>query len=138
MTRAPRFQITRALRTGIPELDRDHEELIGHINAIAELEEVAGPHETVAALEKFRAHLAEHFTSEEVSLRAVRYPRTDAHLTHHAEILVTLDRLIEDIRRDVPLEAPVSDICFHELIATVLFRDMRFINWLADQKLRGA
>ena len=87
MTRAPRFQITRALRTGIPELDRDHEELIGHINAIAELEEVAGPHETVAALEKFRGHLAEHFTSEEVSLRAVRYPRTDAHLTHHAEIV---------------------------------------------------
>lgn len=138
MTMVPRFQITSSFRTGIQKLDDDHQELVEHINAIAELEETAGAPRTLAALENFHKILTEHFGAEEASLRAAHYPGANAHLKHHAEILVALDRLIEDIRRDVPLEAPVASICFHELISVVLLRDMRFINWLTDRKLRGA
>lgn len=137
-TGMPRFRITESLRTGIPELDKDHEQLIDHINAIAEVEGAAGSKETLEALERFRAHLVRHFLIEENNLMEVSYPRIEAHRKHHAEILAALDRLMDDIRRNEVLEAPAAHICYHELVSAVLFRDMQFVNWLADRQMDRA
>ncbi len=133
-----RFRITESLRTGVPALDNDHEQLIEHINAMAELEDSAGSEEMLEALERFHAHLVRHFQAEESNLREVAYPRIEAHLKHHADILKALDRLMDDIRRNEPIEGSAAQICYHELVSAVLFRDMQFVNWLADRALAQA
>lgn len=131
-----RFSITPALHTGIAELDQDHQKLIDHINDIAAKERSSNHEVVLRALAEFRAELIDHFRTEETRLEAANYPLLHAHARHHSEILAALDRLMEDIRKDEPIEGRAAFICFHELVSVVLLRDMHFINWMEDKKLR--
>jgi len=128
-----RFKFTESVRTGIKHLDDDHLNLISRINSVAELEPFADTVAIINALSEFRTDLAKHFQSEEAHLKAVDYPKLAYHARHHEETINALDQLMRDIENGEPIEGTVADICYHELISTVLRRDMEFINWLADR-----
>lgn len=128
-----KFEFTVSLQTGIDHLDEDHRDLISRINSIAELEQTSDATAIIGALLSFRDDLTKHFRSEETHLKAVVYPKYSFHARHHEETLIALDRLINDIRSGELIEGTVADICYHELVSTVLRRDMEFINWLADR-----
>lgn len=126
------FQFSESLRTGIEALDADHRALIDDINRIEAAEQNLDAPALMKMMSEFRASLAGHFREEENQLRSVGYPRRDAHSRHHAETLVTLDRLIRDMEAGQPIDGGVANACFHEVVSAVLLQDMRFLNWLAD------
>lgn len=128
-----KFEFAASFQTGIGHLDEDHSNLVSCINSIAELEQVSDTTAIIDALSEFRSDLAKHFQSEEVHLKAVGYPKFSFHSRHHEETINALDRLICDIQNGEPIEGMVADICYHELISTVLRRDMEFVNWMADR-----
>ena len=128
-----RFNFTESIQTGNRRLDEEHRNLISRINSIAELEQFSDSMGIISALSEFKADLAQHFQSEEAHLKAVGYPKFSFHARHHEETINALDRLIRDIQNGEPIEGVVADICYHELISTVLRRDMEFVNWMADR-----
>lgn len=130
------FELNHTLRTGIADLDADHLHLVEHVNAIADAEKAGSIDALLARIAAFKNDLAEHFRGEEEHLRAVHYPKTGAHARHHAEIIVALDRLMRDVETGAVTAGEIAATCYHELISTVLLRDMQFVNWLADQQLR--
>ncbi|GIK96276.1 MAG: hypothetical protein BroJett029_04850 [Alphaproteobacteria bacterium] len=127
------FVLPASLLTGIEKLDEDHRHLVTCVNVIAEAEHNADQGEVLDRLTDFKVDLAEHFEAEENYLRAVNYPRRNAHATHHAEVIVALDRLARDLKAGDRTEG-IAHACFHELISAVLLRDMQFLNWLADRQ----
>jgi len=129
------FVLPTSLLTGIDKLDEDHRQLVGRVNAIAEAERNANQPALLEGLGAFRADLEEHFEAEEAHLRAVNYPKQSAHATHHAEVIVALDRLVRDLRSGDRTDG-VAHTCFNELVTAVLLRDMQFLNWLADRAMR--
>lgn len=128
-----KFEFAASFQTGIGHLDEDHSNLVSCINSIAELEQASDTTTIVDALAEFRGDLATHFESEERHLEAVGYPKFSFHRRHHEETLSALDRLIGNVQIGEPIEGTIADICFHELVSTVLRRDMEFVNWLADR-----
>ena len=129
------FVLPASLVRGIEKLDEDHRHLVGRVNAIAEAERNADQPALLNGLGAFKADLAEHFAAEESYLRAVNYPKQGAHATHHAEVIVALDRLVRDLKNGDRTDG-IAHTCFNEQVTAVLLRDMQFLNRLADREIR--
>lgn len=131
-----KFALTDVMLTGIKAIDDDHLDLIAHVNAIHEREQAGNTAALLAALSEFKADLARHFAAEEVHMRAANFPDVGLHGSHHAEMLATLDRLMQDVARGKSADGEVARDCYHELVSVLLLKDMQFVNWLADRGRR--
>lgn len=129
------YVLPSSLLTGIADLDEDHRQLIACVNVIAAAERQADHAALLDGLAAFKADLVGHFEAEERHLQAVDYPRHSAHATHHAEVIVALDRLARGLKTGDRTEG-IAHTCFHELVTAVLLRDIQFLNWLADRRMR--
>lgn len=127
------FKLLESAHTGIEHLDAEHQNLISGINAIARSERSANTARAIDALSQFKMDLIAHFQNEEAELERVNYPEFSNHARHHADIIDALDRLACEIEDGKSGKEAVSSYCYHELMSTVLRRDMEFINWLADR-----
>ena len=128
------FKLLEGAQTGIEHLDAEHSNLVSNINTIADSERSPDTAATIDALSQFKANLWAHFQNEEAELKARDYPEFSDHARHHADTIDALDGLIRDVQDGAALEEPASSYCYHELMSTVLRRDMEFINWLADRQ----
>jgi hemerythrin-like metal-binding protein len=79
-------------RIGIPEVDHEHRELIGLINALHTRLVEPGPGAGIGAfLGELHAQIAAHFALEEKVMRSRRYAEFDDHKHDH-------ERLLDEIR----------------------------------------
>jgi hemerythrin len=79
-------------RIGIPEVDHEHQELIGLINSLHG--RLVGPGQGVGVVEflgELHAQIASHFALEEKVMRSGRYAEFDDHKQDH-------ERLLDEIR----------------------------------------
>lgn len=91
-----------AMRIGVPEVDFEHEELIGVINTLGELLQTGDAPETVRSLlGEIHAQIEGHFALEEKIMRECGFMGYEAHKEDH-------DRLLEQIR-DIMNEAKTLD-----------------------------
>jgi hemerythrin len=79
-------------RIGIPEVDHEHRELIGLINALhGRLSDAASTGEIGEFLGELHAQISAHFALEEKVMRSMRYAEFDDHKRDH-------ERLLDEIR----------------------------------------
>lgn len=131
------FALTEAMLTGLPQLDGEHQDLVLCINRLEDAERNGDLAEVLRLLAVFKSGLADHFDREEAYLGLIRFPRMDNHAKHHAETIVALERIIEDVRAGMRALGDVAAHCFNELLQAVLLMDMQVINWRADRQLTG-
>ncbi|MCR4378118.1 MAG: hemerythrin family protein [Rhodospirillales bacterium] len=90
------------MRLGVPEVDFEHEELIGVINALGDLLQAGNSPDTIQLLlGKIHAQIEGHFALEEKIMRDRGFVGYEAHKEDH-------DRLLEQIR-DIMTEAKTLD-----------------------------
>ena len=97
-----------AMKVGVPEVDFEHEELVGVINALGDLIQKGGPLERIQALlSDINAQIEAHFALEEKIMRERGYVGYEAHKEDH-------DRLLEQIRDIMDEAATVDENVLHE------------------------
>lgn len=131
------FSLLPSMLTGIAHMDAEHHDLVGAINRIHEAEKRGSGPDVLKRLAEFRDHLAGHFEHEESYLALQQYPARDAHAKHHAESLVALDRMIEELSEGGIELGDIAAGCFSELLGAILMMDMRFLNWQAEMERRA-
>lgn len=125
------FDLPQSFLTDIAQLDREHRDLVVHINAVAELERVGDKNGVLAALALFIADLAEHFRREEDLFYRLGYPKLVEHTNHHRETMTALYRLTRDIEGGELANPRATHACLHELLSSIIRIDKEFANWLA-------
>ena len=90
------------MRLGVPEVDFEHEELIGVINTLGELLQANDASDIIPSLlAEIHAQIEAHFALEEKLMRDQGFLGYEAHKEDH-------DRLLEQIR-DIMSEAKTLD-----------------------------
>lgn len=92
----PLLEWRQEFETGIAEVDHEHRELVGLINALHDRLEACAPKETVAAfLGEVFARISAHFALEEAVMREHRYDEYAEHKADHERLLDELGDIME-------------------------------------------
>ncbi|MGW8182189.1 MAG: bacteriohemerythrin [bacterium] len=90
------IKLEDSLKLDIPEIDCQHERLIGLINRLHEaMTQGAGRAVLDERLSQLLVHTQEHFAYEEQQMLQHNYPETDAHRAEHHRLLQHLLDLTE-------------------------------------------
>lgn len=90
-------QWTRRLLVGIPEIDRQHRELVELINRISDRIAAGDEQEVVTALiEQLERDTEVHFAAEERLMDAHAYHDSAAHKAEHREMLADIHRYCDE------------------------------------------
>jgi hemerythrin len=88
-----RIEWSQALSTSVPEIDAQHKELIGRINALLDACSSNKPREEVGKVIVFlEGYVVTHFGAEERLMQASGYP---GYARHHEEHGIFIDRVAE-------------------------------------------
>ncbi|HEY0833300.1 MAG TPA: bacteriohemerythrin [Azospirillum sp.] len=87
MRQAVPFEWSDTLATGIPEIDRQHVELVGLFRQLTTLERQGDRAGVRAALEGLIGHVCRHFDDEERLMREHHYAELPAHAQSHDQLL---------------------------------------------------
>ena len=75
------------LSIGVPEIDRDHQQLIKYLNDFYDAAQEGHAHKAVArTLIRLMEYTRDHFAREEKVMAAVEYPHIEAHKKAHREL----------------------------------------------------
>ena len=97
-----------AMKLGVPEVDFEHEELIGVLNALGDMLQKGGTLESIQALlGDIHAQIEAHFALEERIMREHGFAGYEAHKEDH-------DRLLEQIRDIMDEAASVDKEVLHD------------------------
>jgi len=86
-----------AFATGIPDVDHEHQELIGLINRLYEA--MAGENASITVMDflgEIYAHVAAHFALEEKIMRERKYDHYQEHKADHEKLLDELRDIMDD------------------------------------------
>jgi len=102
---------SETMKLGVPEVDFEHEELIGVINALGDLLQKGEPLDSIQALlGEIHAQIEAHFALEEKIMRERGFAGYEAHKEDH-------DRLLEQIRDIMTEAAEVDEQVLHDHLA---------------------
>ncbi|WMW81749.1 bacteriohemerythrin [Undibacterium cyanobacteriorum] len=94
------FEWNQQLSVGNPQIDADHQTLIGLVN---EFGDTAAKHPDATQLERILQKLIEytstHFEREETLMREIGYAKTREHLNQHAKLLAR----VHDLQKEMQL-----------------------------------
>jgi len=77
----------------IPQLDDDHERLLGHVNGLIAAVASKAPAGVRSALSELRSETEAHFAREETLMLEAQYPRIEQHRAKHQQLLRALRTL---------------------------------------------
>ena len=86
-----------AFATGIPDVDHEHQELIGLINKLYEA--MSGENASITVMDflgEIYAHVAAHFALEEKIMRERKYDHYQEHKADHEKLLDELRDIMDD------------------------------------------
>ena len=95
------MDIDRSLfETGIPVIDRQHDEYVDMVERLVLLCEKGGmdPEDIRSEVKKIVRYALEHFDDEEFLMRSVNYPAYDQHLKKHNEFRSRLDEFLKILK----------------------------------------
>jgi hemerythrin len=98
------------LSIGVPELDRQHRELLERIDAFEDAVLAREPTAAARTLSFLREYVRLHFAAEEALMAAVAYPARLAHEAEHARFTAAVDALAESLATHGPSAALVHRI----------------------------
>lgn len=92
-------------RIGIDEVDHEHQQLIGLINALhASLGAERSPEGIEAVLGEIFARISAHFALEEKDMQARDYPERPAHKADHERLLDDLRDIMDEVHEQGVLD----------------------------------
>ncbi len=77
----------------VPELDEDHQRLLGRVNALIAAVASKAPAGVQSALSELRSETEAHFAREETLMLEAQYPRFEQHRARHQRLLRALGTL---------------------------------------------
>jgi hemerythrin len=77
----------------VPELDEDHQRLLGRVNALIAAVASKAPASVQSALSELRSETMAHFAREETLMIEAQYPRLEQHRASHQRLLRALGTL---------------------------------------------
>lgn len=84
----------------VPEMDREHQVLIGHMNTVHSLHQArAGRAVIGAALDELVAYTRKHFADEEAHMARIGYPGLRTHAGIHQQLLERVGAFAADFAR---------------------------------------
>jgi hemerythrin len=98
--RSPRELVMRlawdeSLSVGVPEIDRQHQEIVRQLRELAEeVSRPVTPEELRRKVERLRDYVEGHFETEEVWMRAQGYPHAASHQASHRLANELLERAV--------------------------------------------
>lgn len=100
-------------RTGIAEVDHEHQELVELINALDEEVRKSDDSDVEGFFGDLLAAISSHFALEERAMREARYPELNAHKRDH-------ERLLDDLRDIMDSEAATEADARSNALGTAL------------------
>jgi methyl-accepting chemotaxis protein len=127
----PLVEWSGALSVGDPEIDRQHQRLVGIINGFHEAMATKMPQSVIGdLLNKLNAHALDHFRYEEERMRAAHYPQFAEHQEQHAAML----RDVKDMQSQFK-QGTLSQLEFMKLLKNwmtqhILKTDKQYVPYL--------
>ncbi|HEX9402335.1 MAG TPA: bacteriohemerythrin [Anaeromyxobacter sp.] len=91
------------LLTGIDEIDAQHRELFGRVNALLESSRSHRSREEVVRLLEFLgSYVVDHFASEERMMVEGAYPKLEGHRAEHRQLVKELEILRHELKSEGP------------------------------------
>ena len=114
------LQWTTALSVGVPEIDAQHRELFGRVDAL--LDAMLANDRSVSArtLAFLREYAAVHFGAEEALMRELDYPGLASHAAEHQAFTAEVDDLGRQLEREGTSAALLLEL------------ERRVCDWLRD------
>ena len=134
---------TVAMSVGVPELDEDHQGLIGIINALAaEAEGDADPQAVRSSLLGLQRYALVHFEREEKVMKACGFPHLGVHQGEHRDFTLTMQGILARFGEDpgglaATVAAQALDFLKGWLTHHILLEDMAYKPY-AEQRLDEA
>lgn len=105
------FNFENEFKLNIPEVDREHEQLINTLNRTYELLNAGKRDEAhILFTQTLSEYVHEHFTNEEIFMKSFHYPKLEDHKTTHANFRSSFERLAPKIAMD-------DDAAFREALS---------------------
>ena len=134
---------------GVPEIDRDHQQLFNVINKLYTMREEGKSNQWVCqeSIKFFRTHALSHFASEEAYMQTIGYPGLEAHRRIHSSFrentLPALEAELEKTEYSTEAMDHFLGVCAGWLISHTLTEDLaitgkpvhRWENLLPDEEL---
>ncbi len=98
------LQWTEALALGVPEIDRQHQELFRRVESLVEAVLHKDRTEVVRLVAFLDEYVIAHFGAEEELMRSRRYPGYAVHKAEHDRFLADLSELDRDLRATGPTQ----------------------------------
>ena len=95
-----------ALKTGIPLIDKQHEEYADLVDSFFEMAEKGDvTRKTLSeAVDKVVKYAMEHFDAEEYLMRSIDYPHYETHLAKHNVFRERTDSCVVDVEKAVDID----------------------------------
>jgi hemerythrin len=98
---------TSALSIGVPEIDRQHEQLFEQVDRLHGAMLRRDRQEAASTLHFLERYVRGHFAAEDMLMRALDYPGRAEHIAEHAAFATTVELLIHDLETTGPTAALV-------------------------------
>jgi hemerythrin len=128
------------LSVGIELIDQQHKEWIKHFNCVTEsIESHKGALQTVKTLSFLIDYTELHFSTEEKSMLANKYPHYKEHKKLHDELRYTLNNLVSEYRDEGPtnlLIDSVGTLMNNWLVKHIHEADKKFVDFVKENKIK--
>jgi hemerythrin len=97
------LRITDDMKTGIPEIDEQHLELVDRINAVTAMgAKSASKEETEKTLDFLAEYVIKHFNDEETLQKKSNYPEYEHHANEHKKFIAEFQKLMKRFHAEGP------------------------------------
>ena len=120
----------------IPELDEDHQRLLGCVNALIAAVASKAPAGLQSALSELQSETAAHFAREETLMGEAQYPRLKQHCARHQRLLRELRILRVAFDASGRLRLPLVPMNYirHWFVAHVAQEDRMVASYLDEKE----
>lgn len=115
------------LALNIDAMDREHQQLISHMNEVHALHEAAAQRSAVArAVGDLVSYTKKHFADEEAYLRKIGYAELKIHCIIHQQLLDRMDQFVKAFEQGGELGQDFFRFLKHWLSAHICGIDMKY------------
>jgi hemerythrin-like metal-binding protein len=130
------FVLPQAFHIHYKDVDPQHEALVDIINDCAERLEDGELSDFGPLFSEFFDRVSRHFDYEEEQMAVLGYVGLDWHKEHHQECLERVRSLIDTMRDRGYACLQDLQVCFHDILHDIARADLKFGEFLDEQRLR--
>lgn len=128
----------KKLILGVPEIDREHEELVKKANdMLMALKSGNSTDEIIKHMNFLADYVIKHFNSEEKLQAQYQYPEITEHKKIHSDFKVNVTKLLEDINKNgltTSKKIEISQMTMDWLLKHIGVEDKKLANFILEKR----